>query len=117
MKEMKIVRECAIPLTCKVSAHFAEERKARINLVKAIGIGDFLNAFLVDCGHKNGPEIHIITDTGLILVLNKETKVLATILIARPGQIRRYYQAIGKRPEETVLAQCSMNCAKGFNNI
>lgn len=117
MKEMEIIRECAIPLVCRMSAHFAEERQARLNLVKAIGIGNLLNAFLVDCGHKNGPEIHVITDTGLILVLNKETKVLATILIARPGQIRRYYQAIGKRPEETVLMQCFTNCAKGFNNI
>lgn len=68
------------------------DRESRINFCKnVIGIGKQVTSFVVDKHHKNGPEIHTITTTGLIVIRNYFTKKLVTILIARPGQIHRYY--------------------------
>lgn len=50
-----------------------------------------IDTFLIDKGHINGPEIHSITNTGLIIIFNEASGKLITILAARPGQIRRYY--------------------------
>lgn len=73
--------------------HFKQERQTRENLIrKYIGYGEEHARFVVDKGHRNGPEIHIITTTALIVVLNQRTKKHVTTLIARPGQIRRYYE-------------------------
>lgn len=42
----------------------------------------------------NGKEIHTITEKGVILIHNSETKKLITMLFARPGQIVRYWKAL-----------------------
>lgn len=86
-----------------ISKHF-RKRIERTNIITEIGIGYVLISFLVDKHHKNGREIHCITNTGMILIFNEETKVLATILIARPEQIERYYNAISlKTPKYLIL--------------
>lgn len=59
--------------------------------------------FFVDKGHPNGAEIHILTKNALIIVLNERTKKVCTILIARPGQIRRYYKAINEYPPKYLI--------------
>lgn len=52
--------------------------------------------FIVDTGHRDGEELHCITHSGIVFVLNRkkhEKKAysgLATILIARVGQLARY---------------------------
>ena len=69
-----------------------KDRMDRVTFCKeVIGIGKAVRSFVEDKGHKNGPEIHTITDTGLIVVRNYYTKKFVTVLIARPGQIYRYY--------------------------
>ena len=82
------------------SNHYTEERKYREENIKKIGEGRVIDSFIVDKGHKNGPEIHEITDTAIINIYNKRTKKLITRLIARPGQIKRYYN--GNAPKEVV---------------
>ena len=57
---------------------------------------------VVDRGHRNGPEVHKITDTALILVYNQRTGILVTKLIARPAQILRYYREDEVRPMAVV---------------
>ena len=58
-----------------------------------------MKSFLVDKGHKNGKEIHCVTSSGLIFILNekrfinKEKNPLITILIARKGQLTRLYHS------------------------
>lgn len=73
------------------SLHYTEERTERENLIKAIGYGTVIKSVEVDKGHKNGPEIHELSNTGIITIFNKRTHKLITKLIARPGQIRRYF--------------------------
>ena len=63
-------------------------------------------------GCKNGPEIHEITDTAIINIYNKRSHKLVTKLIARPGQIRRYYN--GNAPQE-ILEKAFENMKKGYN--
>lgn len=62
-----------------------------------------MDFFWVDKDHPNGPEIHVIYDNALIYIYNERTKKLITILIARPGQITRYYTATNKRPPEELI--------------
>ena len=73
------------------SIHYTKDREDRENRIKMIGYGKAVAQFVIDRGHKNGPEIHEITDTGIINIYNERTKKLVTKLIARPGQIKRYF--------------------------
>lgn len=74
------------------SNHYKRDRKRREEIVKQIGTGNVIKEVVLNRGHKNGPEVHKVTDTGLVLVYNQRTNVLITKLIARPNQIRRYYK-------------------------
>lgn len=81
------------------SKHYSKDRSNREELIRQIGNGIIVKEVTIDRGHKNGPEIHKISNTGIITVFNKRTGKMITKLIARPGQIRRYY-----KEDETVPA-------------
>ena len=74
------------------SAHYTMDRQTREEVIRQIGYGQIIKTVEVDRGHKNGPEIHKISDTAIITVYNKRTGKMITKLIARPAQIRRYYE-------------------------
>lgn len=74
-----------------ISRHYEIDRQKRNEIVHTIGEGTPVVEFKVDRGHKNGPELHVITNTGLIKIYNFRTHKLVTVLIARPNQIRRLY--------------------------
>ncbi len=84
------------------SKHWTEDRKERAKLIERIGLGNIIKEVEVDRHHKNGPEIHKLSDTGIITVFNKRTKKMVTQLIARPGQIRRYYNENETIPTELI---------------
>jgi hypothetical protein len=81
------------------SKHYTEDRQKREALIQKIGLGEIIKTVEIDRGHKNGPEIHTISSTGIITIYNKYSKKLVTKLIARPGQIRRYYTTNEEAPE------------------
>lgn len=83
-----------------VSKHYKKSRSHREKLIKNVinGDGNIIDTFEVDKGHKDGVELHSITDTGLIIIHNKETGKLVTKLIARPAQVMRYYKNSDKSP-------------------
>lgn len=87
----------------RTSAHYIKERRTREGNVRKVGEGVEVDRFVVDRGHPNGAEIHVITSTGIIRVYNQRTNKLVTKLIARPGQIRRYYPN-GNAPEYIIAA-------------
>lgn len=95
------------------SKHWEEERKNREELIRAIGIGKVVDSFIVDKGHKNGPERHEITTTGIIVIYNARTNKLITKLIARVGQIRRYYKD-GNAPKE-IIKEARKHMEMGYN--
>lgn len=82
-----------------MSEHYTKSRKIREAIIQNFlnGDGVIIDGFIVDRHHANGAEVHSITDKGIILIHNYNTGVLCTKLIARPAQIKRYYNYF-KRP-------------------
>ena len=104
-----------------MTSHYAKDRKDRVNAVLAeLGVGEFVTSFIVDKGHINGAERHIIYDNGVVLVVNERTRRMITILIARVPQITRYWFGLGQTfPRElgyllTIARENEMN---GLNNL
>ena len=83
------------------SKHYTNDRQRREQIINQIGIGKVVASFIVDRGHVNGAERHEITNTGIIVIYNNRTNKMITKLIARPGQIRRYYKE-GKAPKDLI---------------
>lgn len=73
------------------SKHYMNEREVREAIIKQIGLGKEVITKEVDRGHPNGPELHTLTTTGIIIIRNKKTNKLITKLIARPSQVGRYF--------------------------
>lgn len=84
------------------SKHWEEERANRNRLInEVIGLGKPIKEVIIDKGHKNGAERHVLTSTGIIIVYNARTGKMITRLIARVGQVKRYYED-GKAPKEII---------------
>lgn len=100
------------------SQHYKENRCNRETLIsEVIREGNVVDSFVVDRGHKDGPEIHFITDTGIIVIHNQISGKMVTKLIARPGQIRRYYLAEGREVPEDIVRIAKEHFKKGYNRI
>ena len=84
------------------SRHYTRDRQRREAIITQIGTGNIIKEVVVDRGHRNGPEVHKITDTALILVYNQKSGKLVTKLIARPAQILRYYRENEPKPTKVV---------------
>lgn len=100
------------------SKHYNSERVSREYLIDfGIGLGHVVNDFVINRGHKDGPEIHSITDTGIILIHNQKSGKMVTKLIARPGQIARYYLAEGRVAPQSIVDIAREHQKKGYNHI
>lgn len=97
------------------SRHWQNSRSKRRELVEAIGYDRIVKTVIRDYDHPKGPTEHRITNTGLILIYNHRTKLFITALIARPGQIRRYYREDEEIPEE-VMTNARIHQRKGYYN-
>lgn len=74
------------------SRHWRKDRRERDRIIGRIGMGTVIKSVVIDRGHVNGPEIHKVTTTGLIIIYNEYSGKMVTILIARPNQIKRYFE-------------------------
>jgi len=81
------------------SQHYTNDRERREALIQMIGYGEIIKTVEIDRGHRNGPEIHKVSTTGIVTIYNKRSGVMITKLIARPNQIRRYFEG-GNAPAE-----------------
>lgn len=97
------------------SMHYTTERCRRERIITEIGMGEVYAVFIVDRGHKDGAEKHIITTTGIISIYNARSGKLITKLIARPGQIKRYYPD-GDYPTE-IVSIARMHVSQHLNQI
>ena len=68
---------------------------------------------VVNKGHKNGNEIHLVYNNGVVKVYNENTRKFITVLIARVPQIERYKIKVTK----TMRNKIKSHIAKGYNNI
>lgn len=87
------------------SNHYNRDRKAREKVVQMIGEGTIIKVMTVDRGHVKGPEVHELSDTGIITVWNFNHTKIITKLIARPGQVKRYYKDSEPPTELMMLAK------------
>lgn len=102
----------------QVTIHFSEERKTRAAILEELkapilSVNGKLYIFVVDKGHKNGEEIHVITENGVINIYNRHTQKYITGLIARPAQLERY----GAYIPQAVLDKAQEHMNKGYNLI
>ena len=75
-----------------ISKHWIQDRERRNELIKKIGLGIEVKRVILDKGHKNGKEVHVISSTGIVTVFNQRTGKMVTRMIARPGKIKQYYR-------------------------
>lgn len=68
---------------------------------------------IVDKGHKNGKEVHVIYNNGIIKVYNASTHKYITILIAREAQIERYNVKL----TQTMRNKIRKHIKNGYNYI
>ena len=68
---------------------------------------------VVNKGHKNGNEIHIVYNNGVVKVYNARTRKFITVLIARVPQIERYKVKITK----TMRNKIKSHIKQGYNHI
>ena len=102
----------------KTSIHFSIERNERAKVLEKLkapilSVNGKLCIFIVDKGHKNGTEIHVITENGIINIYNRHSKKYVTGLIARPGQLQRYGVII----PESVLEKARTHVAMHYNEL
>ena len=72
-----------------------------------------LKIAVVNKGHENGNEIHVIFNNGIIKVYNARTRKFITILIARVPQIERYKIKVTK----TMRNKIKSHIKQGYNHI
>ena len=97
------------------SKHYTNDRAEREKVIEMIGYGTIVAEFVVDRGHKNGAEVHKISTTGIITIYNQRSGRLITKLIARPGQIRRYYPN-GNAPKNLIKKAIDNTVYNDYNN-
>ena len=98
-----------------MSKHYKNDRYDREDIIiSEIGMGKPIITVEIDRNHPKGPELHTITSTGIIIVRNKRSHKIVTKLIARPGQIRRYFDII---PEniKPIIEIAKIHQALGYN--
>ena len=97
--------------------HLKNDRQKRLNTYLSYMKNEirFLNGFcyLVDKGHKNGYEIHLLSEQGFLFVFNYNTKKLITILAVSINQTKRINENIPKFLEKNIRN----NLKKKLNKI
>ena len=72
-----------------------------------------LKIAVVNKGHKNGNEIHIVYNNGVVKVYNERTCKFITVLIARVPQIERYKIKVTR----TMKKKINLHIKQGYNHI
>ena len=107
---------------CVYSKHLNHERKCRNEFIEShfkLSNKNIVNVFCVDKGHKDGIELHVIYKSGVIKVINPINRRIVTYLIARPQQIKRYYEKCRLKVnyDKTVLDVAYAHELDGLNYI
>ena len=68
---------------------------------------------IVNKGHKNGNEVHIVYNNGIVKVYNANTRRFITVLIARVPQVERYKIKVTRTMRKKIVSHIK----QGYNNI
>ena len=100
---------------CGKTSH-AVKRSKRLQVAERLIIEEsakVVKIAIVNKGHKNGDEVHLIYNNGIVKIYNANTRRFITVLIARVPQIERYKIKVTK----TMRNKIKLHIAKGYNNI
>lgn len=100
---------------CGITSH-ALKRSKRLQVAERLIFEErakVLKIAVVNKDHKNGDEIHIIYNNGVVKVYNEHTRKFITVLIARVPQIERYNVKVTKAMRKKI----EKHVAKGYNHI
>lgn len=104
--------------------HSSEERNSRNSKVEQYEeevSGKVQEMFIVDRHHRDGNELHVVKNNGIIEIYNIEKlktgrNSLITKLIARPQQVRRYYTWCDCETPKYLTDIAFENETRGMNN-
>lgn len=68
---------------------------------------------VVNKGHANGEEVHVVYNNGVVKVYNARTRRFITVLIARVPQIERYKVKVTR----TMRKKINLHIKNGYNQI
>ena len=68
---------------------------------------------VVNKGHKNGNEVHLVYNNGVVKIYNERTHKFITVLIARVPQIERYNIRVTKAMRKKI----NTHIKQGYNHI
>lgn len=100
---------------CGNTSHIANRSK-RLQVAERLIIEEcakVIKIAIVNKGHENGHEIHMVYNNGVVKIYNQNTRKFITVLIARVPQIERYKIKVTK----TMRNKIKSHIAKGYNNI
>ena len=101
--------------TCGNTSHVAKRSK-RLQVAERLIIEEsakVVKIAVVNKGHANGEEIHVVYNNGIVKVYNEHTRKFITVLIARVPQIERYNIKVTKAMRKKI----NLHIAKGYNHI
>ena len=94
----------------------AVNRSKRLQIAERLIIEEsakVLKIAVVNKGHKNGNEIHLVYNNGIVKIYNANTRKFITVLIARVPQIERYKIKVTK----TMRNKIKSHIKQGYNQI
>ena len=100
---------------CGQTSHVVKRSK-RLQIAERLIIEEsakVLKIAVVDKGHANGEEIHVIFNNGVVKIYNERTHKFITVLIARVPQIERYNVKVTKAMRKKI----NMHIKQGYNHI
>ena len=100
---------------CGKTSH-AVKRSKRLQVAERLIIEEsakVLKIAVVNKGHANGTEIHVIFNNGVVKIYNEHTKKFITVLIARVPQIERYNIKVTKAMRKKI----NTHIKQGYNQI
>ena len=100
---------------CGKTSH-AVNRSKRLQVAERLIIEEsakVIKIAVVNKGHENGNEIHLVYNNGVVKVYNERTRKFITVLIARVPQIERYKVKVTK----TMRNKIKSHIKQGYNHI
>ena len=94
----------------------AVNRSKRLQVAERLIIEEsakVLKIAIVNKGHMNGNEIHLVYNNGVVKIYNQNTRKSITVLIARVPQVERYKIKVTK----TMRNKIKSHIKQGYNHI
>lgn len=100
---------------CGITTH-GVNRSKRLQVAERLILeesAEVVKIALVDKGHKNGKEVHLVYNNGIVKIYNANSRKFITVLIARVPQIERYKIKVTK----TMKKKINSHIKQGYNQI